>query len=54
MKLTEFDIKYEPRKAIKSQAPADFIVELPQAKFEVTNRPAWTLHVDGASGVERI
>lgn len=53
--LTEFDIKYESRKTIKSQALADFILELPQGTEEAipTCLPEWTLHIDGALGVKR-
>ena len=32
IKLSEFDIQYRPRIAIKGQAVADFIVEFAQSK----------------------
>lgn len=34
IELTEFDSKYEPRKAIKSQALANFMLELPRGAEE--------------------
>ena len=44
--LSEFDIKYESRGAIKSQCLADFSTELaPQPDVSTT----WTLYVDGSS-----
>ncbi|XP_072080892.1 uncharacterized protein [Arachis hypogaea] len=48
VELSQYDLQYEPRHAIKAQAMADFLVE-------VTGDPAgtpntrWRLHVDGAS-----
>nr|XP_025611672.1 uncharacterized protein LOC112705026 [Arachis hypogaea] len=48
IELSQYDIRYEPRQAIKAQAMADFLVE-------VTGDPSedigtrWKLHVDGAS-----
>ncbi|KAL0448819.1 UNVERIFIED_CONTAM: hypothetical protein Slati_1438300 [Sesamum latifolium] len=44
--LNEFDIEYQPRKAIKAQALADFIAECPQ--HEVTEEEVWDLFVDGS------
>ncbi|XP_058757131.1 uncharacterized protein LOC131630360 [Vicia villosa] len=48
--LSEFDIQYESRKALKAQALTDFIAEM----TSITNSPApaenkWTIYVDGAS-----
>ncbi|KAK8933512.1 hypothetical protein KSP39_PZI015592 [Platanthera zijinensis] len=56
VELGEFDIHFLPRSVIKSQVLANFIVEntLP-AEAEVAPAEvgqAWTLYVDGASGVE--
>lgn len=34
IELMEYDIKFEPRKAMKTQALTDFIVELPQGVEE--------------------
>ncbi|KAL0448229.1 UNVERIFIED_CONTAM: hypothetical protein Slati_1379300 [Sesamum latifolium] len=42
--LNEFDIKYQPRKAIKAQALADFIAECPQN--EATDEIIWDMYVD--------
>ncbi|XP_057756163.1 uncharacterized protein LOC130975374 [Arachis stenosperma] len=48
IELSQYDIRYEPRQAIKAQAMVDFLVE-------VTGDPGedmgtrWKLHVDGAS-----
>ncbi len=55
MELREYDIMYEPRKAIKAQVLVDFIVELPDNKGMNDNapkldNPKWSLFVDGASG----
>ena len=47
VELSEFDIQYEPRTAIKAQALTDFLVEM--VDDENTPEPRWTLHVDGAS-----
>ena len=52
IELSEFDIKYQPRSAIKAQALADFI-----AKFtpnhgeldEVDKAKKWVIYVDGLS-----
>lgn len=48
VELSEFDIKFETRGLIKSQALADFIVELtPTSKKEI-----WILYVDGSSNTK--
>ncbi|KAM6543039.1 hypothetical protein CsatB_007486 [Cannabis sativa] len=61
MELSQFDIKYKPRTAIKGQALADFILEFPSTEVAliddkvdtaITNGEAWTLYVDGASNSE--
>ncbi|XP_010684609.1 uncharacterized protein LOC104899171 [Beta vulgaris subsp. vulgaris] len=49
-----FDLSFEPRKAIKGQALADFIVELTRSTIECVQDPAegkrhWTLMVNGSS-----
>ena len=51
-----FDLMFEPRKAIKGQALANFIVELTRPAVEPLNdsaggRKHWTLMVDGSSTV---
>lgn len=55
VELTEYEITYEPRKAIKVQAIADFIAELPLTDEEANRlpEPVWTLHVDGSSGTKK-
>nr|XP_025681124.1 uncharacterized protein LOC112782770 [Arachis hypogaea] len=48
IELSQYDIRYEPRQAIKAQAMADFLVEVTgDASEEGGTR--WKLHVDGAS-----
>ena len=46
VELFEFDIRYEPRGAIKSQSLTDFSVELTPL---LTLLGRWTLYVDGSS-----
>ncbi|XP_031263636.1 uncharacterized protein LOC116121860 [Pistacia vera] len=63
VELSEFDISYQPRIAVKSLALADFITDFTpttttQAKSELlcmNDRPPskWTLLVDGSSNVNR-
>ncbi|KAL1346027.1 hypothetical protein AAHE18_08G159100 [Arachis hypogaea] len=48
IELSQYDIRYEPRQAIKAQAMADFLVEVAGDPAEDTNT-RWKLHVDGAS-----
>ena len=45
IELTEFDIRYEPRAAIKGQALSDFLVEF--TKDHVDPPSLWNIHVDG-------
>uniref|UniRef100_A0A2N9EL41 RNA-directed DNA polymerase n=1 Tax=Fagus sylvatica TaxID=28930 RepID=A0A2N9EL41_FAGSY len=53
IELSEFDIDYRPRTAIKAQALADFIAEFtskddePTEDIEQTSR--WTVNIDGSS-----
>jgi hypothetical protein len=47
IELTEFDIAYEPRNAIKAQALSDFVVEF--TKMPLTPPSLWTVFVDGSS-----
>ncbi|XP_010689071.2 uncharacterized protein LOC104902851 [Beta vulgaris subsp. vulgaris] len=54
VELNMFDLSFEPRKAVKGQALADFIVELTRPTVEPVQDPAegkrhWTLMVDGSS-----
>ncbi|XP_015971159.1 uncharacterized protein LOC107494633 [Arachis duranensis] len=48
IELSQYDIRYEPRHAIKTQAMADFLVEVTEDPTEETDTQ-WRLHVDGAS-----
>ena len=50
IELSEFDIQYSPRTAIKGQAVADFIAEYTQLEgkgAEVLGQ--WSIHTDGSS-----
>ena len=51
IELSEFDIKYQPRHAIKAQALADFIAEFTPSHndSEVVEDEKWIIHVDGSS-----
>ena len=52
VKLNEFDIRYQPRHAIKAQALAYFIAEFTLNYGdldEVENSKRWVVHVDGLS-----
>ncbi|MCI78390.1 hypothetical protein A2U01_0099660 [Trifolium medium] len=47
VKLSEFDLKFEPRKALKVQVFADFLAELtPGGKEPCTT---WTVYTNGSS-----
>ena len=54
IELSEFEIRYKPKTAIKGQILADFVLEFaPVGLVEPTqsedNLPIWKLSVDGAS-----
>ncbi|XP_030969728.1 uncharacterized protein LOC115990004 [Quercus lobata] len=49
VELNEFDIRYQPRHAIKAQALADFIVEFIPNHDETEDSKRWVVHVDGSS-----
>uniref|UniRef100_A0A2N9ERH4 Uncharacterized protein n=1 Tax=Fagus sylvatica TaxID=28930 RepID=A0A2N9ERH4_FAGSY len=54
VELSEFDIDYRSRSAIKAQALADFIVEFTNkddepVETEENKAPRWTVHTDGSS-----
>ncbi|XP_058761740.1 uncharacterized protein LOC131635150 [Vicia villosa] len=51
LELTEFDIKYEGRKALKAQVLADFVAEMAFPETTNNNARRWTLYVDGASSL---
>ncbi|XP_015939174.1 uncharacterized protein LOC107464731 [Arachis duranensis] len=48
IELSQFQIKFEPRNAIKAQVMADFIAEMTPGN---TTPDSWKLHVDGSSNV---
>ncbi|KAK2427613.1 hypothetical protein QL285_026181 [Trifolium repens] len=50
IELSEFDMTFSPRGAIKSQILADFVLEMTSPPEEEGNLP-WTLSVDGASNI---
>ncbi|XP_070045833.1 uncharacterized protein [Nicotiana tomentosiformis] len=62
IELSEYDIVYQPRTAIKSQVLADFVADfnagiVPEAKKELqvftgSNPGTWTLFTDGSSNVK--
>ena len=52
IKLSEFDIKYQPKNAIKSQALIDFTVQFTLSHSDldgVEEVKVWVVHVDGSS-----
>ena len=51
VKLSEFDIKFLPRHAIKAQTLADFIAEFTPSHndSEVVEDKKWIIHMDGLS-----
>jgi len=48
IELSQFDIKYEPRTAIKAQVLADFISKTSDLAVDLDSL-TWMLHVDGSS-----
>ena len=54
IELSEYDICYEPRKAVKGQALVDFIMECTHFPIvEEVHGKEWMLFVDGASNAKR-
>ena len=49
VELSEFDIRYQTRHAIKAQALADFIAEFTPSHNETEDSKRWVVHVDGSS-----
>ena len=47
--MSEFDIQYKPRLALKGQVLADFLTEIPQQEMEPDGSGWWTPNVDDAS-----
>ena len=57
IELSEFDIRYKPKTAIKGQVLADFVMEftsvVPAENAQtMTDLPIWKLSVDGASNAQ--
>ena len=55
IELSQFDIEYHPRTAIKAQALVDFIVEftLPDENNLTNETERWTIQIDGSSAQNR-
>ena len=58
IELSEFDIRYRPKTAIKGQVLADFVMEFTSTKLAkdaqtVTDLSVWKLSVDGVSNAHR-
>ena len=52
IELSEFDVRYQPRSAIKAQVLGDFIVEFTPNQGEldeVDENQRWVVNVDGSS-----
>ena len=50
IELSEFDVQYRPRIAIKWQIVADFIAEYTQSENKgVEGHRLWSIHIDGSS-----
>ena len=57
IELSEFNIRYKPKNAIKGQVLADFVMEFTSAEpaenaQTMTDLPVWKLSVDGASNAQ--
>ncbi|GKV23377.1 hypothetical protein SLEP1_g33112 [Rubroshorea leprosula] len=52
--VSEYDLKFEPRAAIKGQALTDFLVECHLVALEgiTASHPVWALYIDGVASVE--
>ena len=50
IELSEFDVQYHPRAAIKGQIVVDFITEYTQSEDKgVKGQRLWSIHTDGSS-----
>ncbi|MCI34385.1 protein NYNRIN-like, partial [Trifolium medium] len=49
LELSEFDIHYESRKALKAQVLVDFVLEMTNPSPTINGADKWTIFVDGAS-----
>jgi hypothetical protein len=47
VELSQYDISYEPRQAVKAQALAEFVAEMTHLGDQP--RESWTIYVDGSS-----
>ena len=57
IELSQFDIRYKPRTAVKGQILADFIIEFTSAQSTEATQlapdlPIWKLSVDGAANAQ--
>ena len=57
LELSEFDIRYKLKRAIKGQVLADFVMEFTPAKLAEDMRvmpdlPIWKLFIDGAANAQ--
>ena len=57
IELSEFDIRYKPKIAIKGQILADFVIEftlaeLAEATQGTSDLPIWRLSVDGSANAQ--
>ena len=57
IELTEFDIRYKPKTAVKGQILADFVMEFTLAELTedtqtMPDLPIWKLSVDGAANAQ--
>ena len=53
IELSQFDIKYRPRIAIKAQALADFIAEFTAPELQENQEELWTIHRNRSSTQKR-
>jgi hypothetical protein len=51
--LSEFDIQYQPVKAVKGQALADLITEVINTNIATLSVRAWAMYFDGSACEER-
>ena len=49
IELSQFDVEYRPRTAIKAQALADFIAEFTTSEEASRPEELWMIHTDGSS-----
>ena len=53
IELSQFDVEYHPRTAIKAQALADFIAEFTTLEDANCQEDIWTINTDGSSTQQR-